>query len=49
MALPLAVAPYLVDHAGALTVRRLSRRLSAVSKVHVLSGQPDLAYDPAVR
>lgn len=46
---PLDLARYLVAHAGTLAVGTLTRRLSAVSKAHVLADHPDPADDPAVR
>jgi len=48
-AVPLDLARYLVDHAGLLTIGTLTRRLSAVSKAHALSGHADPGDDPAVR
>lgn len=50
---PLDLARYLVAHAGnqpgGLSVGTLTRRLSAISKTHLLAGQADPADDPAVR
>jgi len=47
---PVDVARYLVAHAGLLTAGTLTRRLSAISKVHALSGHADdPTDDPAVR
>lgn len=46
---PMDVARYLVAHAGGLTVGTLTRRLSAISKAHALSGHGDPTDDPAVR
>ncbi len=48
-AAPLDLARYLVAHAGQLAIGTLSRRLSAVSRAHVLAGHADPADDPAVR
>lgn len=45
----LDLARFLVAHAGTLAIGTLSRRLSAVSKAHLLAGAPDPTDDPAVR
>lgn len=46
---PLDLARFLVAHAGTLAIGTLTRRLSAVSKAHLLAGHPDPTDDPAVR
>jgi integrase len=48
-ALPVDLARYLVDQATHLAIGTLTRRLSAISKAHMLAGHPDPADDPAVR
>jgi len=48
-AAPLDLARYLVDHGGLLAIGTLTRRLSAVSKAHALSGHADPGDDAAVR
>ena len=46
---PLDVARCLVAHAGALAIGTLTRRLSAISKAHLLADHADPADDVAVR
>lgn len=48
-AAPVDLARYLVDQAGQLTIGTLARRLSAISKAHLLAGHADPGDDPAVR
>jgi integrase len=48
-AAPLDLARYLVDQAAHLTIGTLTRRLSAISKAHLLAGHADPGDDPAVR
>jgi integrase len=48
-AVPVDLARHLVDQAPHLAIGTLTRRLSAISKVHLLAGHADPADDPAVR
>lgn len=48
-AVPVDLARYLVDQAQHRAIGTLTRRLSAISKAHVLAGHADPADDPAVR
>lgn len=48
-ALPVDLARYLVDQAQHLAIGTLTRRLSAISKAHMLAGHADPGDDPAVR
>jgi integrase len=48
-AVPVDLARYLVDQAQHRTIGTLTRRLSAISKAHLLAGHPDPGDDPAVR